>query len=281
MKADTADLLPTVAIGGHSISRLIVGGNPVSGNSHLSAEVDHEMESYFTTENTKRMLFRCEECGINTMQLRADRHIFRLLREYRSEGGSMMWIAQTVPETAPFETNIIQIAKNNPIAIYHHGSVTDSLFKSGNLDELTRRLAIIRKTGKPTGLCTHMPAVIRHAEENHWDVDFYMASVHNLSRIDRVSSAVTGKANEGEPFFDEDRAVMYETIRSVSKPCLAFKILGAGRKCQSSASVRNAFEEAFEGIKPSDAVIVGMFPKEKDQVGENAGIVRQILTRPR
>jgi anti-sigma factor ChrR (cupin superfamily) len=37
------------------------------------------------------------------------------------------------------------------------------------------------------------------------------------------------------------------------------------------------FRFAFEHIKPTDAVIVGMCPKFKDEIAENAGIVRKLL----
>lgn len=271
-------MLPTVRLGDADISRLIIGGNPFSGNSHTSSELDNEMEDYFTTENIKKALYRCNECGINTMQLRGDKHIFRIMREFRLEGGKMHWIAQTAPEMQSFEGNIAQIMKNDPAAIYHHGTMTDMLFKDGQFDELKRRLEIIRKTGKPVGLGTHMPEVVEYAEEHGWNTDFYMTSVYNLSKINRVSSAVTGKSNNGEPFDDEDREIMYRTIRSTSRPCLVFKILGAGRCCNSPKSVRSAFAEAFANIKPTDAVVVGMYPKYRDQVFENASYVREILS---
>lgn len=271
-------MLPKVRFGENEISRLIIGGNPFSGNSHVSSELSEEMEDYFTTEKIKNTLLRCEECGINTMQLRGDKHIFRIMREYRNEGGKMLWIAQTAPEIQPFENNILQIIKNKPTAIYHHGTVTDALFKKGEYDEIKRRLRIIRETGMLVGLGTHMPGIIEYAEENKWDVDFYMACVYNLSKVDRVSSALTGKMNREEPFDGEDRAVMYKTIRATDKPCLAFKILGATRRCESSETVKQAFVEAFENIKPIDSVVVGMFPKLKDQVYENAKFTQDIFS---
>ena len=42
-------------------------------------------------------------------------------------------------------------------------------------------------------------------------------------------------------------------------------------------NVEGAFRQAFEGIKPTDGVIVGMFPKLRDQVRENATIVHRLL----
>ncbi|MCI8624611.1 MAG: hypothetical protein HFG26_13265 [Provencibacterium sp.] len=272
-------MLPTVPLGVHAVTRLIIGGNPFSGNSHVSREMDEEMQDYFTTAAVKRTLMRCQECGINTMQLRGDRHILRILREFRAEGGRLQWIAQTTPESASFEANVRQMAQAGPIAIYHHGTVTDQLFKEGETEELLRRLAVLRSTGFPVGLATHMPEVVAYAEEQRWDVDFYMTCVYNLSRIDRVSSAVTGKANEDEPFFESDIPLMYKAIRAVDKPCLAFKILGATRRCQSQETVRAAFEEAFCSIKPQDAVIVGMYPKDCDQVALNCRYTAEAIEK--
>ncbi len=270
-------MIPVIPLAGQAVSRLIIGGNPFSGNSHVSPELDNEMQDYFTTENVKKTLFRCMECGIDTMQLRADKHIMRIIREFRQEGGRMNWIAQTTPESKSFDGSIHQLCAYDPIAIYHHGTELDALFKDGQYDEIQRRLGVIRGTGKLVGLGTHMPEVIEYAEQHHWDIDFYMASVHNLSKISRVSSATTGIANQDEPFDDEDRSLMYAAIRSTDKPCLAFKILGATRKCQSPATVRTAFAEAFANIKPTDAIVVGMYPKASDQVYQNAAFVREIL----
>ncbi len=268
-------MMPTVSFFGTEISRLIIGGNPFSGNSHVSRQMDEDMQDFFTTAKIKETLARACQCGVNTVQLRGDRHIMRILREFRLEGGQLHWVAQTTPESASFEANIRQMAAFGPIGIYHHGTVTDQLFKEGRYDELKRRFAVMRDSGLPVGLGTHMPAVIEMAEAEKWDVDFYMACVYNLSRQDRVSSAVTGKANEDEPFFEEDIPVMYRAIRSTEKPCLAFKILGATRRCDSQETVRSAFAEAFRNIKPSDAVVVGVYPKDIDQVGLNARYVEE------
>ena len=72
---------------------------------------------------------------------------------------------------------------------------------------------------------------------------------------------------------------MYEAIRNTKKPCLVFKILGATRRCETVESVKAAFAEAFTHIKPTDAIVVGMFPNSRDQIAENAGFVREILAK--
>jgi len=269
-------MLPTVQFGPHRISRLIIGGNPFSGNSHISPELDEEMMDYFNTDTIKKTLFDCQRNGINTMQLRADRHITRIIREFRREGGDMHWIAQTCPELGDFNGSVKRAMDYKPIAFYHHGTIADNLFKDGEIGELKSRLAAIRETGVLVGLGTHMPELIEYSEEHNFDVDFYMACVYNLSKVQRQSSSLTGIANQDEPFDEEDRELMYKAIRATAKPCLAFKILGATRRCATPADVENAFAEAFANIKDNDAVVVGMYPKHSDQVSENAEIVKRV-----
>jgi hypothetical protein len=63
---------------------------------------------------------------------------------------------------------------------------------------------------------------------------------------------------------------MTSIIRQVKQPCLAFKILGAGRLCSSQEDVISAFKFAFENIKPTDGIIVGMFPWYFDEVSTNS-----------
>ena len=269
-------MLPTVPFGKHRISRLIIGGNPFSGNSHVSRRMDDEMMDYFSAANIKKALFACQEQGVDTMQLRADRHLTRIIREYRQEGGTMQWIAQTCPELGDFTGSVKGIMGYGPIAIYHHGTIADNLYKEGKIGELKDRLAAMRQTGALVGLGTHMPELLEYSEEHAFDVDFYMTCVYNLSKVQRQSSSVTGVANQDEPFDEEDREIMYRAIRATRKTCLAFKILGATRRSATPADVEAAFAEAFANIKPADAVVVGMFPKYSNQAEENARIVRKL-----
>ena len=270
-------MLPTIKLGNTDVTRLIVGGNPFSGNSHWSKERDWEMRDFFTYDQIKKALFHCEECGLNSMLLRGDMHIMRLIHEYRMEGGTMNWIAMTGGEYLSYDGHINTLMQYGPKAIYHHGTVTDRLFKDKQYDELKRRIGVIKKKGVPAGLGTHMPEVIEYAEEHNWGVDFYMACVYNISKTDRESSAITGKANGSEIFDEADIPIMYETIRQTPKPCLAFKILGAGRRCDDQNQVRNAFYEAFANIKDSDAVVVGVYPKCEDHIALDAQYTREAI----
>jgi hypothetical protein len=268
--AAVAPLLPAhqVEFGAPRISRLIVGGNPVSGNSHVSPALDQEMADYFSAANVKKMLRECEQAGIDTWQSRGDRHILRLLREYRNEGGTIQWIAQTASEFADFRGNVRSIAAVKPIGIYLHGALTDRLWNAGQFDEVRDRLAMIRDSGIRTGLATHIPEVIDEVESRGWDLDYYMTCLYNISR-----PRVDGKEN----FLESDRPRMLERVRKTRRQCLIFKIYGATRRCRSEADMRAALAEAFAAAKPADCVILGMFPKQTDQVAQNARLVREVL----
>jgi hypothetical protein len=72
---------------------------------------------------------------------------------------------------------------------------------------------------------------------------------------------------------------MFKVIRAASKPCLVYKVLAAGRRINTPAEVRTCFQTAFSNIKPTDAVIVGMYQQFSDQVAENAATVRDICAK--
>jgi hypothetical protein len=269
-------LLPTVPLGPHRVTRLIIGGNPFSGGSHTSPEMDAAFLDYYTTDHIKAALCEAERQGLNAAQVRADRHIMRMLREYRNEGGTLQWIAQTASEFRDLPGNIRSAAAAGAIGIYHHGTRTDGLWREGNIDELRDLLAVMRDGGVAVGVGTHLPEVIEHIEEHGWDVDFYMACFYSLGKP-RPKDGSMGAFIAGEVYDDADRERMTQTIRATKRTCLAFKILAASRKCATPDHVREAFRYAFDNIKPQDAVVVGMFQRDMNQIAMNAGIVRDLL----
>jgi hypothetical protein len=239
--------------------------------------MDQAFLDYYSNDNIKRALFECEAQGLNTAQMRADRHIMRMLREYRNEGGKLQWIAQTASELRDLPGNIQACADAGAVAVYHHGTRTDALWREGAIDEVRDLLRVMRDCGVAVGLGTHLPEVIEYSEEQGWDVDFYMDCFYTLG-IARPKDGTLGQFHEGERFEDADRERMIQTIRATPKTCLAFKILAASRKCATAEDVRAAFQYAFDNIKPTDAVVVGMFQRDANQVAVNAGIVRDLLS---
>jgi hypothetical protein len=262
--------LPTVRLGSIQITRLIIGGNPFCGVSHQSKSKSREMVEFFTADKVVETLQHAEALGINTFQGRGDFHrVMYWLELFKRQGGNLHWIAQTASEMHSIPQNIRVIAAAGADAIYHHGSETDGLWKQDKKELVRERLKVIRDTGCAVGLGTHMPEVIEYAEERDWDVDFYMACFYNLSRIDRHSALVDAGPEQPEPFYDEDPRHMCKTIRATDKTCLAFKILGAGRRCGTQEEVAGTFRYAFSSIKEKDAVVVGVYPRHEDQIALN------------
>ena len=265
--------IPQVSFGPHKVSRLIVGGNPVSGNSHVSTEMSDEMRDYFTAANVLKLLRECEQAGINTWQSRGDRHILRLLNEHRLGGGGLQWIAQTASELASIPNNIRNLAAAGAIGVYHHGSQTDKFWAAGNIEEAHEMLKVARQTGVQVGLATHIPEVIDYVESKGWDLDFYMTCLYNLSRPKEEAARLAGGEAGGDVFWDPDRGKMLERIRRTARQCLIFKVYGASRKCSSPREMLDALRLVSGYAKPADCVIIGMFPKHQEQVRENCRLV--------
>ncbi len=259
-------MLPTMKIGDLEVSRLIVGSNPFTGKSHMNKEIDSDMKEHFTEEKVFEMLRHCEEVGINAVQSRGSMPVMGLLGKYRSNGGKLMWLAQTGKNLTTFDEELDEMMKYNPAAVCIHGELSDDLFLTGSLDKLGVLLDKIRSKNVPCGICSHFPEVLEYAEENNLKPDYYMASVYNLFQPDRSKDVNP----VGERFEDSDLPIMYSVIRSLSAPTFALKILGAGRRCATQEQVRNAFVEAFSSMKKGDGVLVGMFDKYVDQAKLNA-----------
>jgi len=266
--------MPTVQLGEYKVSKLIIGGNPISGNSHFSEEMSKEMIDYCSEENIHNLLKICEDNGINTWQARGDRHIMRLLHYYRLKGGKINWIAQTASELVDILSNIKELAASGAIAVYHHGSRTDEYWENGQIDKVSEMLKVIRDTGILVGMGSHIPEVFEYAEEKGWDIDFYMAGFYDVNKNKSRSDYRIGTFVDKYSFEDEDRDRMCKFIRQTDKVCLAFKILAAYRKCESEETKRDAFEYALRNIKEKDAVVVGMYLPF--QPPENSRYVKEI-----
>jgi len=269
--------LPQVPFGRYEISRLVIGGNPLRGNSHLTKERSFEMKEYYTAENVLKAWFEAEKVGVTAMQSRGDQIVMDWVDRYRELGGTMHWIVQTASEWKGGDVpdNIRAIAAHGPIAVYHHGSRTDRLWREGKNDEIADHLALRQDLGMLTGGGSHIPEVFEYIEERDFDADFYMTCAYNLSRVDR-ESVLSGGAMGVEVYDDADRERMAAFVRQTTRRCIFFKVLAASRKCATQDSVRQALRWAFEHIKPGDVVNVGVFQKERNEIALDAEYVREV-----
>jgi len=263
--------LPQIRLGPHSVSRLICGGNPFGAGSHLSVFVNHQMSEYYTPEQILKTLRRCQEVGINCWQSSGGN--FELYRRFIDEGGKMHYLSLESGKG----NGLSALAKLGCIGVAHHGEVTDNLFKTGRIDQVHEFLKRVRDSGMLVGVSTHMPAVVDCVESKGWDLDYYMTCVYERHRSATELEKLLGQAPipVGEVYLPKDPPRMYEAMRKTKRPCLAFKILAAGRLSERKEWVEKAFRDTLSGIKPSDGIIIGIYDRYSDQPAEDAELVRR------
>lgn len=265
--------LPQVPFGPHRISRLVCGSNPFHAGSHLSIFVNNDMRSWYTEERVLATLRRCQEVGISLWQA-GDRHL-ETYRRFLEGGGRMQYIS--LASASEGEKQLKELVAAGAIGVAHHGEVTDRLFKAGKLDEIHDYLKLARDAGLQVGVSTHMPDVVDAVESKGWDIDFYMTCVYERHRSREALIRLLGQApvDVGEVYLENDPPRMFQAIRGTRRTCLAFKILAAGRLSDRKEQVEEAFRRTYESIKPTDAVIVGIWDKYGDQPAENAVYARR------
>jgi hypothetical protein len=282
---EAINMIPSVDFLGHNVTRLTLGDNPFNGHSYIKdVHSGDEMVDYYTADNCVRTLFEAEELGVNTYIALAEPFVMRVIHQYRNEGGKMSVLFQTYP-AIDLETNLWMMMKYNPIAIYHQGGTADYMVESEQIDQIRSRLRMIKDAGVPVGLGTHEPGTVLRAEKEDWGADFYMTCLYNARNQQRgqQSGFITGKPKE-LVFYPDDRFLMFDVIRKVKKPCIAFKIFAGGQmfigkpENRIPAIAEAAFRETFENIKPGDLACIGVFQKHKDELREDAEIVKKILT---
>ncbi len=269
-------LLPTVPFGKTMITRMIIGSNPLYGYSHFNRILDQTMREWYTQDRKIEVLRAAERQGINTWQLHYNDQPIQDFKRYRAEGGKMNLILLADFDLMKNPALLPEVAKLGPLGIGHHGNRTDERFRNGEKQKVKDFLKMVRDTGLMVGLSTHNPEVIDTVEGEGWDLDYYQACLYRVSRTPEEARAAFNEAPIGETYMEKDPERMCKMIRATKKPCLAFKLFGAGRRINSPQQVEAAFKFALSNIKPTDAVIVGMFPKYSDEIAENVGIVRKL-----
>lgn len=259
-------MLPKVKFCGLDVTRLIIGANPFGGFSHQNRERDQEMVAFSTPEVIRETWDRAWKAGINTMITNNETdHVVKTTAEYIADGGPLQWIAQVNDNKAgSMQVALDQVVEIGCKAAYLHGGLTDNLYKNGK-DEKTLREYVKhgQSLGIPIGVAAHSP--LAHDWVNSLDVvDFHVVCFFNCGSL---------HSGTGYKFKLADIFPAVECIQRIEKPCIGYKIMGAGR-----IDAGMAFEFAFENIKPTDVVNVGMHRGDKDDmVEENVGHVRKIL----
>ena len=257
------------------ISRMVLGVNPFCGYAHYNNNYSGVMKEWYTADRVCAVMHQCTRFGINAFNYVALDRLPQDWLRFVAEGGQMQLIMQVLSDN----NETIALAKRlKPLAMFRQGEIVDRAFMAGKMSGVREWCKAVRDMGIIVGVGTHKPEVISQTEEEGWDVDFYAGCVYNRTRIvDEWKRILNGEITEmpHEIYLQSDPPRMYSAMRQTTKPCFAFKILAAGRV--DDWGVEQAFRTAFSSIKPNDGVIVGMFPRGKDEVRKNAEIVHRVL----
>ncbi len=266
--------VPKVKFGNAEISRVLIGCNTFYGWSHFNNTLNTIMKEWYTQEKVVEVLHQCNRFGITAYNYLHTGRAPLDLQRFQAEGGQMHLVVQCAVDPE------VVVRDVKPMAVYHQGTATDNLLLAGKLDSVREYCKKLRQLGVLVGVGTHKPEVIARIEKEGWDVDFYAGCVYNRTRTpDEFRKFFNGDLPlpAREVYLESDPPRMYKVMRQTRKPCFAFKIMAAGR-FETNEELDNAYRAAFAGIKPTDCVFVGMFPRIKDEVRDNAERVHRILT---
>ena len=265
-------LLPTVSFGEYRITRLISGANPIYGYSHFNRLCSAHMREYHTHERVVAYFERLERAGINAFQTSWS-------ERGEADGGKLQLLLLSKPSFHE-QPELLQPAVKayKPMGAAQHGGRTRQLWNDGKMDESAEYLKRIRDQGVMVGLSVHRPEELEYSEDKGWDVDYYMTGLYEMKRPKDELEKMLGQQPIGEVYLPSGPPRMLKTIRQVSKPCLAYKALAAGRLTSSAEQIRGQLEIVHRGLTPSDALILGMYQRYEDQIGQNADTVRGILS---
>ena len=150
--------------------------------------------------------------------------------------------------------HIAAAAKNGAQAVCIQGIRVDEQMQAKKFEVLRGWLELIKSFGLPAGLATHGVKTHLIAEEKGLPTDFYHQTLYRPDHYVRAG-------------LEESLA----TIAQIEKPVVAYKALGAGRFLP-----QDALPVIFKRLRPKDGICLGMFPKQKDEIGENAALTRRL-----
>ncbi|MCX5772526.1 MAG: twin-arginine translocation signal domain-containing protein [Candidatus Hydrogenedentes bacterium] len=269
--APAAANLPKAKVGNVEISRLICGGNLISGYAHSRdlIYVSPLLKHYFTDEKIFETFRLCEDNGVNTAMLKLDDDTVRLLNVYwHVEGGNIQWISQ-ITNPADLTGEINRSLDNGAVGVFTTGQMGDELVRAGQVDAIAKAVETVKKRGAIAGVSCHEINVVIECERRGVGADFYMKTFNSKNYWSAKP------AERYDSVFDETPQKTIEVMAGVKTPWVAFKVLGAG-----AITPREGFDYAVQN--GADFLCVGMFDF---QVQEDVRTAQEIFnkhqTRPR
>ena len=264
--------LPTGKIGNLTLSRLISGGNLISGWAHARdlQYVPSLMRAYNTPAKVLDTLELLEQHGVNAIIADPRKNVMDVFARYWKErGGRIQWIAEGHPGVDDWKTNIQKSIEFGAKAVYVQGVIGDRWLKEGHLDLLGQCVQFIKSQGVPGGIGAHQIEVVVESERRGFNPDFYVKTCHHAKYWSsrRADQSLMVIDNPSDNYWDMEPERTVRVMSEVEKPWIAFKILAAGA-IPPASGFRYALESG------ADFICVGMFDF---QVEANAALTRTLL----
>jgi len=275
----SSEPMPYGTIGKAKISRLLLGGNLVSGYMHARdlKYVNQLFRAYVTEEKMMETLRLAEANGINTVFETGASFIERYNREF---GGHMQFIPHIQVQAGQAEQSlkdhIQKQVDTGAVALYVWGVAGDRLVQAGEIKQLAKAVELAKRHDLPVGVGGHSLLVPMQCEQHQVPCDFYVKTLHS----DQYPSATPKPLRKefiwldgGEGWYDNMWCInpeeTVEFMKTVTKPWLAFKVLAAG-----AHDPKQAFPYAFKS--GADFIAVGMFDFH---IKENSELVGRVVRR--
>lgn len=284
--------VPVGKLGKINISRIISGGNIISGWCHQRdlLFVSNLAKAYLCEEKQFEILQMLEERGVNTLVI--DMIQQDLVNKYKKERGGRIqslvavrqaWSDWERPSLEDLQKEITSAVDKGASALFLHGGYCDRLVQSSrpeNVDLLGKALEFIRRKGLMAGLGSHALEVPMACDKQGIQPDFYFKTFHHdkywsaTPKEHRQRFCVDGPRSQDHNGFHDnifciDPQETIEYMAEKKQPWIAFKVLAAG-----AINPRSGFKYAFEN--GADFVAVGMFDFE---VAEDIQAAKDVLSQ--
>lgn len=270
--ADLKGQMPKAKISDREFSRVILGGNILSGYTHSRdlIYVSRLVKAYFHKDKIFATLLMAERCGINT--LLTNPILATVIDEYwKRRIGKIQFIsdcagldydngvrATPVPE---YLDRIQRAIDYGACACYIQGETADWHMSHGTVDVIEKAVQKVRDNGVTLGIGAHRIETIKACVEAGFEPDFWMKTLHNHE----YWSAGHKQWHDNMYCFKPEETIEY--MKSLPQPWIAFKVMAAG-----AIHPKTAFRYAFEN--GADFVCAGIYDF---QMVEDANIALDIL----
>ena len=282
--------IPFGKLGNLKISRLISGGNLLSGWCHQRdlLYVARLAKAYLTQKKQFDTLELLEESGVNSIVI--DMMQLEITNMYRNERGGEMKTIVGVREDwgrwdnanwARLKTEIDKSIDSGADTLFMHGGYCDRLVEAGkhrNVELLGKAIEYIRQQGYAAGLGSHSIYVPIECDKLQIIPDYYFKTFHHdkywsaTPKEKRRKFCVDGELHLDHNEFHDNIFCLEpektaEYMKNKKQPWIAYKVLAAG-----AIHPMDGFKYAFEN--GADFICVGMFDFE---VVEDTVIARDVL----